>query len=170
MAILVNALGGFRLLVCNRVLIMSQKYAHLNSERFVIGFYCDEWHGDSIPADAVAIDDEHHTALLEGQCAGKRMALDADGFPLLVDPAPPTTDELAETLRAQRNAALDATDWIVRRHQDELLVGGAKTSSLSIAQANLLLGYRQALRDLPATKGFPNVALPVAPDFIGVKQ
>jgi hypothetical protein len=146
---------------------MSQKYAHLNADGFVIGFYCDEWHGDSIPADAVAIDDEHHAALLAGQSAGKRMKLDGKGLPLLVDPAPPTDDELAVNLRAQRNAALDASDWLVARHQDEAIAGGAH--SLNVEECAALIAYRKALRELPAATGFPNVALPAAPDFIGAK-
>jgi len=146
---------------------MSQKYAHLNADRFVIGFYSDEWHGDSIPAGAVAIDDEHHVELLEGQSAGKRMKLDDKGMPLLVDPAPQTVDELAASMRVQRNAALAESDWLVSRHQDESLF--AASTTLTKAQAASLGAYRKALRDLPASEGFPSVALPAAPDFIGAK-
>lgn len=146
---------------------MSQKYAHLDADRFVIGFYDDEFHGDSIPAGAVPIDDAHHVALLEGQSAGKRMKLCEKGLPLLVDPAPPTAEELAVQLRSQRDAALDATDWLVSRHQDESLF--AASTTLTKEQAAALGAYRKALRDLPASPGFPNVGLPAAPDFIGVQ-
>lgn len=145
---------------------MGQKYAHFDADRFVIGFYDDEWHGDSIPAGAVAIDDEHHAALLEGQSAGKRMKLCEQGLPLLVDPAPPTADELAAALRSRRDAALASTDWLVQRHQDQTLF--AEATTLTKAQAVALNEYRKALRNLPDAAGFPNVDLPVAPDFIGV--
>jgi hypothetical protein len=141
---------------------MSQTFAHLDADRFVIGFYNEEWHGDSIPAGSVAISDEDHMALLDGQSIGKRMKLDADGKPLLVDPPPPTVEELSTTMRAARNAALAATDWLVSRHQDETLSGDATT--LTAAQFKDLSAYRKALRDLPASKGFPNVDLPAAPD------
>lgn len=146
---------------------MGQKYAHLDADRFVIGFYDEEWHGDRIPEGAVAIDDEQHILLLNGQQAGKRMKLCDKGLPLLVDPAPPTAEWIASNLRAQRNAALNASDWLVARHQDESLF--ASSTTLTKEQAAALAVYRKALRDLPAAKGFPNVALPIAPDFIGVK-
>ena len=72
------------------------------------------------------------------------------GLPLLVDPAPPTDDELAAMLRGQRNAALDATDWLVSRHQDESLFAAATT--LTKDQAAALGAYRKELRDLPGAR------------------
>jgi hypothetical protein len=147
---------------------MGQKYAHLDDAGFVIGFYADDIHADhQIPAGAVPIDDAHHIALIEGQASGKRMKVDKKGKPLLVDPAPPTADQLAASLRVQRNAALAATDWLACRHMDEQMA--MQTTTLAPDQVKALGAYRKALRDLPSAKGFPNVALPVAPDFIGAK-
>jgi hypothetical protein len=147
---------------------MSQIFAHLDADGFVVGFYSDEFHSpEMIPVGAVPIDDEHHTMLLEGQSVGKRMKLSAVGLPLLVDSAPPTDDRLATQVRARRDAMLDATDWIVSRHQEESIAGGAHT--LTVEQCAALICYRKDLRDLPSAPGFPNVALPVAPDFIGVQ-
>lgn len=145
---------------------MSQKYAHLDADRFVVGFYDEEWHGESIPSDAVPISDAQHAALLEGQAAGRRMALCEKGKPLLLDAPEPTDDELAAALRARRDAALAATDWLVLRHQDERVLGAATT--MTEAQATKLAKYRQALRALPKASGFPRVELPTAPSFIGV--
>lgn len=145
---------------------MSQKYAHLDADRFVIGFYDDEWHGDAIPSDAIAISDEQHQWLLAGQATGKRMKVDADGAHALVDRAPPTDDELAVSLRSQRDAALTATDGLVARHRDQQEAGTRTT--LTVDQYKALQAYRQALRDVPAADGFPHVELPTAPDFIGV--
>jgi hypothetical protein len=146
---------------------MGQKFAHIEADGFVIGFYDEELHGDSIPDGAVPIDDAHHVALLEGQSAGKRMKVDKKGLPLLVDPAPPTVDQLAASMRAQRTAALGVTDWLAVRHMDEQMA--MQTTTLSPDQVKALGAYRKALRDLPSAKGFPNVELPVAPDFIGAK-
>ena len=53
------------------------------------GFYLTEVHGDNIPADAVEITAEQHQALIEGQSAGKVIAPDDKGFPVLQDPPPP---------------------------------------------------------------------------------
>lgn len=52
------------------------------------GFYADEIHGDSIPANAVEITTEQYQALLAGQSSGKLIQADADGYPILVDPPP----------------------------------------------------------------------------------
>lgn len=146
---------------------MGQKFAHLNADRFVIGFYDDEWHGEAVPADAVPIADDVHIALLNGQAAGKRMKVRKNGDAQLVDPAAPTADELAAALRSQRAAALASTDWLASRHQDEVLAGDDTT--LSAAQFKALSAYRKALRNLPAADGFPNVDLPAAPDFLGAR-
>jgi hypothetical protein len=146
---------------------MGQKYAHTDADRFVIGFYDDEFHGDAIPAGAVPITDAQHMALLNGEGAGKRMKLDAKGLPLLVEPAPMTDDQLSASLRAHRCAALASTDWLVARHQDEALFDASTT--LTKEQVAALGTYRKALRDLPSANGFPRVALPAAPDFLEVQ-
>lgn len=58
------------------------------------GFYAPEIHGDNIPADAVEITVEEHQILLEGQSQGKLIQTDVNGRPTLVDPPPPTTDQI----------------------------------------------------------------------------
>ena len=58
------------------------------------GFYVREIHGDNIPADAVEITTEEHQALLEGQSQGKLIQADANGLPVLVDPPPPTPEQI----------------------------------------------------------------------------
>ncbi|MEX3764451.1 phage tail assembly chaperone [Paraburkholderia phenoliruptrix] len=145
---------------------MAQIYAHTDADGFVLGFYVDELHGDAVPADATPIDNEHHALLLDGQSAGKRMKVSEDGLPLLVDPAPPTDEELSASLRLQRDTALARTNWLVERHRDETMFSDKTT--LTKDQAAQLGAYRQALRDLPSVSGFPHVELPTAPDFIGV--
>lgn len=54
------------------------------------GFYTREYHGGSIPNDAVEITPEQHAALLAGESLGRRIIADPDGFPMLQDiPAAP---------------------------------------------------------------------------------
>ncbi|MCG9124289.1 DUF4376 domain-containing protein [Laribacter hongkongensis] len=57
------------------------------------GFYDSAFH-TNIPADAVEISADEHAALLAGQSAGQRIVPDADGFPVLADPPPPTLTNL----------------------------------------------------------------------------
>jgi hypothetical protein len=146
---------------------MGQKFAHVDADGKVLGFYADDFHSpDQIPGGAVPITDEQHQVLLGGQATGKRMNV-VGGKVVLDDHPAPTGEKLASILLKQRNRALDATDWIAIRHMDEQMA--MQTTTLSPDQVKALGAYRKALRDLPTAAGFPNVALPVAPDFIGVK-
>ena len=71
------------------------------------GFYTPEIHGDNIPADAVEITREQHAALLEGQSNGQRIVADADGYPILQDPPPPTAEQIMSRLEARVQFWLD---------------------------------------------------------------
>lgn len=146
---------------------MSQKFAHVDADGVVLGFYADDIHAaHQIPEGAVPISNEQHQALLAGQSAGKVMKV-IDGEHVLAERPALTEDELASMLIDGRNDALAATDWLAVRHMDEQML--EQPTTLTKAQAAALGAYRKALRDLPAANGFPNVALPVAPNFIGAK-
>lgn len=70
-------------------------------------------------------------------------------------PAPSISDDvLALQMRAQRSAAIAASDWTQ-----------LPDTALPAAQRIAWASYRQALRDLPQQSGFPHVAFPVAPSF-----
>lgn len=104
-----------------------------------------------IPADAVEITAEDHALLLAGQSAGKRITADADGRPVLTDPAPLTADELASAARTKRAALLAACDWTQSRDIPEAI-------------SNAWAPYRQSLRDITAQPGFPHaITWPEAP-------
>ena len=62
------------------------------------GFYSKEIHGNNISADAVEITDEYHAELLEGQSAGRIIAADKNGYPVLTERLPPTLEELRSTM------------------------------------------------------------------------
>lgn len=69
------------------------------------GFYDTAIHGDNIPADAVEITSEQHAALMAAQSVGKIVTADIDGFPIAVDPPPPTLEEL----KAAKNTGINAS-------------------------------------------------------------
>lgn len=67
--------------------------------------------------------------------------------------------------RAWRDTELNATQWPVARHRDEVDAGTSTT--LAADQFAALLAYRQALRDWPAAKEFPeSTSRPAAPDWL----
>lgn len=88
------------------------------------GFYIREIHG-KIPADAVEITDTEHQTLLAGQSAGKRIVADANGYPVLADPPPPTPEQVRATVVAdieqRRDDALRAGVVLdgTRYHSDD---------------------------------------------------
>lgn len=125
------------------------------------GFYTD--HDDNIPADAVEVTAEEHAALFGQQGKGMQITSDANGNPIAVDPKSlMTSDQLAAQVRFERDALVAGSDWIMSRHVDELALGGAVT--LTAAQYQAWLQYRQALRDMTKQTGFPKtVTWPSAP-------
>ncbi|TKC83455.1 phage tail protein [Trinickia terrae] len=143
---------------------MGQKYAAYDTTGAIAGFYDDGISPPPNGALVARITSDQHKVLLEGQAKGKRLAINAQGEPVLLDPLPASADELANVKRAERDAALVATDWLIARHQDETFARGDTT--LTQPRLDALLAYRKALRDLPNAPAWPEVELPAAPDFM----
>jgi hypothetical protein len=143
---------------------MGQILAAFDASRTIFGFYDDVLSPAPEGTNTIKLTDAQRRMLLEGKLAGRRMAVDENNAPALVDPFPPSDDTLAEVKRTERDHALTATDWIVARHQDETLLGDGTT--LTAEQFAALLAYRKALRELPEAAGWPHVDLPAAPDFV----
>ncbi|MFP3276761.1 MAG: phage tail assembly chaperone [Paraburkholderia sp.] len=143
---------------------MGQKYAAYDAQRTIVAFYDDAISSPPKGDPVAKISDAQYRELLTGQADGKRMAVDDNGSPVLLDPAPLSPDALANAKRSNRDAALSATDWLVARQQDETFAGGDTT--LTASQFAALLAYRKALRDLPLADGWPDIDLPAAPDFL----
>jgi hypothetical protein len=113
------------------------------------------------------ITNEDHRGLRCWKADGTPFTIDSLGpFPddALPNPPPVPPEQRAELLIARRNAALNASDWLVSRHQDEQILGAQ--TSLSPAQFSTLMTYRKALRDLTEARDWPNVELPAPPDFL----
>lgn len=73
------------------------------------GFYDPAIHGDLIPADAVVISAEEHTALLVEQSAGRQIVADAEGYPVAIDPSAPDLMGYLATRRWE--AEIGGTAW-----------------------------------------------------------
>jgi hypothetical protein len=143
---------------------MGQKSAAYNEKREIVAFYDSAISPAPNGVPVIEITADQHAMLLSGQATGKRMAVDEAGAPVLLDPAPPSDDDVASTLRASRDTALTSTDWLVMRHTDELQLGNGTT--LTADQYTTLLTYRKTLRDLPTSAGWPYIELPAEPDFV----
>ena len=74
----------------------------------------------------------------------------------------PTTKQLADTARAERDRLIETVRWRIERHNDQLALGSEPTEPLEP-----LLQYAQALRDVPQQVGFPeSIVWPELPDGI----
>ncbi|MBU9260341.1 phage tail assembly chaperone [Burkholderia multivorans] len=143
---------------------MGQKYAAFDDRGYVTAFYDSADSPPPAEAKVVGISDEEWRAAIAAPSSGKRAMVDNSMRLVLSDPPAPTRAELANARRAERDAALKATDWLVSRHQDEKLIGDGTT--LTSSQFEALIKYRQALRDISNADRWPDVALPAAPDFV----
>ncbi|WMJ01401.1 phage tail assembly chaperone [Pseudomonas chlororaphis subsp. aurantiaca] len=128
------------------------------------GFYSFEFHG-FIPEGSVEVSDADYLALQTGQSQGKRIVPNDRGYPVLIDPPPPSPEYFAEAERAWRDAQLSETDGVVSRHRDELEEDTETT--LTPAQYTELQAYRRALRNWPEAGKFPLIEhRPSAPDWL----
>ena len=66
-----------------------------------------------------------------------------------LNPAP-TTEQLADTARAERDRLIESVRWRIERHNDEVALNTDPTEQL-----DPLLQYTQALRNVPQQAGFP---------------
>lgn len=64
-------------------------------------------------------------------------------------------EENLQQAKAERNILLQESDWTT-----------STDSPLTDEQKAEAVTYRQALRDLPAQNGFPNIAFPTKPNFL----
>jgi hypothetical protein len=116
-----------------------------------------------LPDDILEITPELHMALHAGYAQGKRINYDVYP-PELADPLPLSAEQLVIDARVWRDGELSSSDPLVARHRDERDMGD---TTLTTAQFSALLDYRQALREWPTDKAFPDgESRPVAPDWL----
>ncbi|MDR5013500.1 phage tail assembly chaperone [Aeromonas veronii] len=70
----------------------------------------------------------------------------------------------AKVLRANRDAILASSMWIVERHRGQVELAGE--TSITHHQYKELLSYHQTLRDLPSQPGWPDIEIPSAPTWL----
>jgi hypothetical protein len=104
-----------------------------------------------IPFTASAEDPEQHGRDIFAELIAGDHGPIADYVP----PPPPSTEVLAQQARAQRDAALSASDWTQLPDAQ---------ASLSAEKKAAWADYRQALRDVTEQPGFPGqIDWPTAP-------
>lgn len=96
---------------------------------------------------------EEHMKIMDGQARGKVITFAATGQPSLIDPPPPSMEELADKVRQQRDTKIAAIQWRLDRYRNQQSAGLKTDDDADWYLAALL--YVQALRDVPTQPGFP---------------
>lgn len=117
------------------------------------GFYSEEIHGGAIPDDAVEVTVEEHAALLSGQASGKLIARGADGRPALVDPLPPTDEEMAAVAKMKCDQLLSIATLRIAPLQDAIDLDEATATEQASLKA--WKQYRVAINRVPEQQGYP---------------
>ena len=103
---------------------------------------------------------EKYTELASWCNKNNAMIVDQGDYYEAVPVPEPTVQELASSVRSQRDAKLSATDYLV-----------VPDYPISPEDLEAVKAYRQALRDIPEQSGFPkNVQWPVEPQFLSAKK
>ena len=122
------------------------------------GFYLPEsvidGDGRVTLADYAVLSPEEHMALLDAQAAGKLIVFHPGAKPTLEDPPPPSDEEVASRVRAERDALIDEVEWRIQRYQQQSALGIETTDSAEDYAA--ILAYVQELRDITGQEGFPH--------------
>ncbi|AJX77236.1 caudovirales tail fiber assembly family protein [Burkholderia pseudomallei MSHR2543] len=132
---------------------MAQKFAAHDSKNFITAFY------DSVDSPAPAgvtcteITDEQWKMLLDGESRGKRMALDDNGVPVLLDPPPPTIEQIIVSNTAMRDRLLERASVALTPLQTAVMLGDATDSEAQ--QARAWIAYTRAVKGIDLTRREP---------------
>ncbi|UVS97553.1 tail fiber assembly protein [Burkholderia glumae] len=132
---------------------MGKKLAACDSNKFITAFYDSV---DSPVPEGVAsieITDEQWKMLLDGESQGKRMALDESGSPILVDPPPPTAEQIIVGNTTIRDALLERASVALTPLQAAILLGEATDDETR--QARAWITYTRAVKGVDLTQREP---------------
>lgn len=144
---------------------MAQKLAACDSNKFITAFYDSV--GSPAPEDVACIEitDDQWKMLLDGQAQGKRMALDDEGVPVLLDPPPPTVEQIVAGNTAVRDRLLERASVALTPLQTAITLGEATAEETT--QARAWVAYTRAVKNVDLTKHEP--AWPDQPKIAGSK-
>jgi hypothetical protein len=123
------------------------------------GFYHPAVHGNSIPADAVAVSPEDHAALLAAQARGQIIRPDENGCPVAVTPPAPPAPTRAELYTAKQAEIRDGAEAMLTALAAEYAPLERQTWDQQAAEAEALQADADApaplVRAIAATRGMP---------------
>lgn len=107
-----------------------------------------------LPADAIEISAELHAELLAGNASGLSIVPDETGLPILVEPPPPTVEQLAATAVASRTRLQQLAAQAIAPLQDAVDLG--ESTAAEEAALTAWKRYRVALNRIEQQPGYPH--------------
>ncbi|ARL38545.1 tail fiber assembly protein [Burkholderia pseudomallei] len=141
---------------------MGTKFAACDS-KFITAFYDTV---DSPVPEGVActeITEAQWKFLLEGQAQGKRMALDDDGVPVLIDPPPPTVEQIIVANTVERDRLLERASVALAPLQMAMSLGDATDDEKAVARQ--WVAFSRATKAVDLSVADP--AWPAEPEIAG---
>lgn len=127
------------------------KYMVFDSSNRLVARYDSDIHGKSIPEGALEVPDSLFRRTIEENDGAWNLDPISGKIGKHPFPAPMhVPEQLADTVRAERDRLIESVRWRIERHSDELALGGEPTEPLEP-----LLQYTQDLRGVPQQAGFP---------------
>lgn len=128
---------------------MGQKFAAYDAQRNVIGFYDSDIGPVPDGTKAVAITDDQWQMLLMGQAVGKHAALDLNLSPILLDPLPPTPDQIVAMNTARREDLLQQASTALVPLQMAIVLGEATDAETALAK--VWVAFTRAVKAIDLT-------------------
>ncbi|PYY88558.1 tail fiber assembly protein [Pseudomonas sp. TKO26] len=123
--------------------------------------FFDDFINTTLPPDAVELSSEEYLGLLLGIAAGKKVDWSGER-PALVDPSPPSAEQLQQSAYSQRDYLLGIAALRIAPLQDA--VDGEVATDDEVSLLELWKSYRVALNRIQTQSGFPSdIAWPDQP-------
>ncbi|AHI66120.1 tail fiber assembly protein [Burkholderia thailandensis] len=145
---------------------MAQKFAAHDSKNLITAFYDSV--DSPVPAGATCIEitDEQWKMLLDGESRGKRMAINDSGAPVLLDPPPPTVEQIVMSNTAMRDRLLERASVALAPLQTAIMLNDATDSEAR--QARAWIAYTRAVKGIDLTRHEPT--WPEQPEIAGERN
>ncbi|MCM2551370.1 tail fiber assembly protein [Burkholderia glumae] len=140
---------------------MSVIYAAFDTQRHICAFGDDQSMPEALPF--IEISEDEQAWLLEGAANGKVMAVDDKERPILLDPAPPSPDQIRARNTAYRDWLLERASVALTPLQTAMLLGNATEAETALARQWIV--YARALKKVDLGVALPD--WPAAPAIAG---
>ncbi|WP_257835320.1 tail fiber assembly protein [Burkholderia glumae] len=132
---------------------MGQKYAAYDEQHNIVGFYDSQISPLAEGAAAIKITDEEWQMLLDGQSKRRRMALDTSLQPVLLEPPPPTREQIVAMNSAERDALLEQASVALAPLQMAVSLDEAADTEIALAKA--WIAFSRSVKAVDLTKMNP---------------